>query len=72
MSLHPAPLSILYADRRRNILLVPVSKIDDLQIIAEDAGYPTIIVCPDDIDNPHRAMGFIAGYLQGSARKATT
>jgi hypothetical protein len=55
----------LYADRRQGILLVPQSRSHHLAQIADETDFPDIIVCPDDIDNPQRAIGFVAGYLQG-------
>lgn len=55
----------LYADPRKGVLLVPESRAADLGRIAEETEFPTIILCPDDIDTPDRAIGFVAGYLQG-------
>lgn len=59
----------LYADRRRGILLVPQRLAHHLAEIAEDTEFPTIILCGDEIDNPDRAMGFVAGYQQRDARE---
>lgn len=58
---------ILYADRRQGILLVPQSRVGDIEIISETTEAPTILITPDDINTPERAYGWLAGYLQGRA-----
>lgn len=62
--MHTPLISTLYADRRQGVLLVPMRLAEHLGQITEDTEFPTIILCPDDIDNPDRAKGFVAGYLQ--------
>jgi hypothetical protein len=64
-----ASTTTLYADRRQGILLVPQSRAHHLDQIMEETDFPTIILCPDSIDNPDKAIGFVAGYLQRASRK---
>lgn len=63
-------IKTLYADRKRGILLVPESEREHLAHIADETEFPTILICPDSIDNPERAIGFIAAHRNATAKQS--